>query len=196
MVSVHVALYYQNSSRDYNYDDMNLRRAEAIDAEKCARVHVAAWQAAYRGLVPEEFLAGFTLEKRSAAFRTALENHTEETYLLEQGDEPVAILTIGPNRDEDLDPVVDGELWGIYISPGWWRRRIGWQLVDEAEHILGMRGYGRVILWVFEKNHDARRFYEAMGYRPDGAEKRLDLVAPIKTLRYTKTLHLIDSEPE
>jgi ribosomal protein S18 acetylase RimI-like enzyme len=175
---------------------MNLRRAEAPDAEKCARVHVAAWQAAYRGLVPDDFLAGFTVEKRAAAFQTALENHTEETYLLEQGDEPVAILTIGPNRDEDLDPARDGELWGIYLSPGWWRRRIGWQLVDEAEHMLGSRGYERVVLWVLEKNLAAQRFYEAMGYNPDGASRTLDLGEPLITVRYVKTLHLVDSEPE
>ncbi len=108
----------------------------------------------------------------------------------------MAILTIGPNRDEDLDPARDGELWGIYISQGWWRRRIGWQLVNEAEHMLGSRGYERVVLWVFEKHHDARRFYEAMGYHPDGASRTLDLGAPLEAVRYVKTLHLVDPEPE
>jgi ribosomal protein S18 acetylase RimI-like enzyme len=167
---------------------MTLRIAVTSDAEKCARVHVAAWQAAYRGLVPEAFLAGFTVEKRTTVVRTSLEAHSEETWLLEEGNEPVAILTIGPNRDEDLDKQKVGELWGIYITPTWWRRGIGTKLVNEAERMLSSRGYEQVVLWVLDGNGPARRFYEAMGYGVDGAEKMVTLGVSLKVVRYMKSL--------
>lgn len=143
---------------------MNLRRAQASDAPKLAQVHVASWQAAYRGVVPDAFLQGFTIQRREPAFRQSLEANLEETYLLEDGERAVGILTIGASRDSDLDPNRTSELWGIYITPDYWRQGIGTRLVHEAERMLRARGYQDIVLWVLEGNADARRFYEAMDY--------------------------------
>ena len=41
---------------------MNLRPAVPDDAMAVARVHVRAWQAAYHGLMPEDYLAGLRPE--------------------------------------------------------------------------------------------------------------------------------------
>jgi GNAT superfamily N-acetyltransferase len=115
---------------------LNLRRAQVNDAPKLAQVHVDAWQAAYQGIVPDAFLKAFTYQKREQAFRHALETKSEETYLLEENDSAVAILTIGPSLDEDLDAIRTGEIWGIYIAPRYWRRGLGRNLVQEAECLL------------------------------------------------------------
>ena len=167
---------------------MNLRRAQAEDAGRLAQVHVDAWQVAYRRIVPDTFLANFTYQRREDAFRKALLAGLEETYLLQEGERPVAILTIGASRDADLDFSRVGELWGIYIAPDHWRRGIGTKLVREAEQMLRARGYGEIVLWVLEGNADARRFYEAMGFVPDGASKIVQLGVPLKAVRYRKTL--------
>ena len=166
---------------------MNLRLAQVKDAPKLARVHVDSWQVAYRGIVPDSFLQGFTVQKREQAFAKALEAHTEETYLLEENDSAVAILTIGPSRDEDLDVTVTGELWGIYIDPNYWRRGIGGKLVLEAEKMLKARGFREIVLWVLEANQAARDFYEAQGFHLDGASKIVNLGSPLKAVRYIKS---------
>ena len=165
---------------------MNLRRAQVNDAHKLAQVHVEAWQAAYRGIVPDAFLKGFTYQQREQAFKHALELKSEETYLLEENDSPVAILTIGPSRDEDLDAIRTGEIWGIYIAPGYWRRGIGRNLVQEAECLLKARGFHEIVLWVLEGNTAARNFYEVMGFHPDGASKIVVLGSPLNVVRYIK----------
>ncbi|MBN2678534.1 MAG: GNAT family N-acetyltransferase [Anaerolineaceae bacterium] len=175
---------------------MKLRIATLYDVEALARVHVAAWQAAYRGLVPDLYLEDFTIEKRSAAFQKELESHAAKTYLLEEGSLTVAILTIGPNRDADLDPCRDGEIWGIYISPPWWRRGIGRQLVLDAEQMLAINGYERVVLWVLEGNVAARCFYKAVGYRADGAEKFINLGIPLLALRYARQLCQVSADQQ
>jgi ribosomal protein S18 acetylase RimI-like enzyme len=167
---------------------MNLRRAQPSDAPKLAQVHVDSWQAAYRGVVPDSHLQGFTYQRREEAFRKALLAGLEETYLLEEGDRPVAILTIGACRDADLEAHRVGELWGIYIAPDHWRRGIGTKLVGEAERMLRARGYGEIVLWVLEGNAQARRFYEALGFAPDGAAKVVQLGAPLKAVRYHKVI--------
>lgn len=165
-----------------------LRRAQVEDAPILAKVHVDSWQAAYRGIVPDTFLHGFTYSKREEAFQQALAAKAEETYLLEEDEIPAAILTVGPSRDDDLDVHLVGELWGIYIAPDYWRRGIGRELVGEAERLLQDRGYCEIVLWVLEGNTAARQFYEKMGFTLDGISRTVELGKPLKAVRYRKTL--------
>src|SRR5512143_253910 len=110
---------------------LQLRVPQVEDASALARVHFDSWQAAYRGLVPDSFLQRFTYERREAYFRQALAAHTEETYAACLGEATVGILTIGAARDADVDVARTGEIWGIYLAPGYWRQGIGRKLVGE-----------------------------------------------------------------
>jgi len=115
--------------------------------------------------------------------------------VVELGEEIVALLTIGAARDSDLDLSRTAEIWGIYISPKYWRRRIGTTLVEEAEGIFKSRGFKNAVLWVLEGNQQARRFYEAMGFALDGESKTIDWGAPLKAVRYRKALQPVEQEP-
>jgi RimJ/RimL family protein N-acetyltransferase len=165
---------------------IDLRCATPDDARTMAEVHIAAWRAAYRGLVPEPFLAALDRDRRTARFREFLASGAGDTYVIERGSEPVGHLTIGPCRDDDLDERTVGEIWGIYLAPAYWRRGIGTQVCRRAERILRARGFGPIVLWVFEGNASARRFYEAMGYAPDGATKTIEAGARLPAVRYRK----------
>ena len=151
-----------------------------------AAVHVAAWRAAYRGLVPDSFLAALDRDRRTARFRAFLESEAGDTYIIESDNEPVGHLTIGPCRNADLDERAVGEIWGIYLAPEHWRRGIGTQVCRRAERMLRQRGFGPIVLWVFEGNASARRFYEAMGYTPDGATKTIEVGVSLPAVRYRK----------
>ena len=59
--------------------------------------------------------------------------------------------------------------------------------------MLSARGFGRIVLWVFEGNDSARRFYEAMGYTPDGATKIIEVGAPLPAIRYSRRLPAADA---
>jgi ribosomal protein S18 acetylase RimI-like enzyme len=165
---------------------MNLRRAIPDDATALAHVHVDSWRAAYRGLVPDEFLDSLDYCQRSLRFRESLATGSGETYLAEKDGEPFGILTVGACRDADLDRVTAGEIWGIYLAPQHWRKGLGRALFQRAEQMLQARGYTLATLWVLEGNQQARRFYEAMGFETDGASRVLNLGAPLKAIRYRK----------
>ena len=47
---------------------MELRRAETADAMAVARVHVRSWQAAYRKLMPDDFLHQLRPEDRAKRY--------------------------------------------------------------------------------------------------------------------------------
>jgi len=48
--------------------DMELRRAEPPDAIALARVHVRSWQAAYRKLMPDDYLDQLRPEDRAKKY--------------------------------------------------------------------------------------------------------------------------------
>ena len=168
--------------------EMRIRRATSDDAESLAKVHIDSWRSAYRGLVPHSYLDGLDYAKRGQYFRKALAARSEETYLAEQEGEILGFLTVGRCRDADVDREATGEIFGIYLAPQHWRKGLGSSLCRFAEETLRSRGFRRATLWVFEANDRARRFYEAMGFRADGASKTLHPGAPLKAVRYGKQL--------
>jgi ribosomal protein S18 acetylase RimI-like enzyme len=164
----------------------SIRHATSEDAAALARVHIDSWRVAYRGLVPDSRLDGLDYGRRAARFRDELQEGPAETYVVEQAECILGFLTLDGCRDPDVDAQATGEIWGIYLAPQAWRRGTGTLLCRHAEQILASRGYGEIKLWVLAGNIAARRFYEALGFRPDGASKVLDLGAPLEAVRYSK----------
>lgn len=165
---------------------MNLRRATLDDAPALAKAHVESWLKAYRGIVPDARLHGFTVERQTERFRQSLAEDSEETYVAELDGQILGFLTLGDCRDSDVDHSTTGEIWGIYLLPQHWRKGIGRFLAKQGESMLASRGCSFVTLWVLEANGQARRFYEAVGFETDGATKQ-------KAIRYRKKLK--DTEP-
>lgn len=138
--------------------------------------------------MPDSHLDSLDYERRGQRFRESLAQRAEESYLAEQDGEVVGFLTLGGCRDTDVDQKTTGEIWGIYLAPAHWRRGAGTSLCRYGERILKARGYRSATLWVFAANDSARRFYEAMGFKADGASKTLNPGAPLEAVRYRKEL--------
>lgn len=185
--------------------EVTIRRATVEDAEALARLHIDAWRAAYRGLVPDSRLDSLDYERRTARFREQLAGRGpetgpsrlegevrptnevgSETYVAEREGEVLGFVTLGACRDSDVDPKKVGEIWGIYLGPQHWRQGAGTRLFRFAEELLASRGCVEVKVWVLARNSRARRFYEAMGFAADGASHVLDLDAPLEAVRYGK----------
>jgi ribosomal protein S18 acetylase RimI-like enzyme len=172
---------------------MEIRRATPEDAVALAKVHIDSWRSAYLGLVPDSHLDSLDYERRAQRFRESLAQSAEESYIAEREGEVLGFLTLGVCRDTDVDQETTGEIWGIYLAPGHWRKGIGTLLCRYGERILKARGYRIATLWVFAGNNQARRFYEAMGFKADGASRTLNPGAPLEAVRYRKELR--DDEP-
>lgn len=165
-----------------------IRRATPDDAPTLARVHIDAWRVAYRWLVPDERLENLDYARRETLFLRSTRDGPEETYVALEEGTVIGFLTLGRCRDEDVDAESVGEIWGIYLAPGRWRRGVGTRLCRYGESLLRARGCRSAVLWVFAGNTNARRFYEAMGYTPDGASKTLEVGAALEAIRYRRDL--------
>jgi GNAT superfamily N-acetyltransferase len=167
---------------------MRLRTAQPRDAAAVAGVHVRSWQAAYRGLLPDEYLDGLRPDDRAQRY----------TFGERQADRPGTIVattwgeirgfaTIGPCQDEERR--LTGEVLALYVDPEFWGRGIGRVLMLEARTRLARQGYREAVLWVLVGNDRAERFYRVDGWTPDGS-RRYDQVwgVTVDEIRFRKSL--------
>ena len=177
---------------------LSIRRAEPPDAEGIAKVVVAAWRAAYRGLVPDEALdrlsvrdAAIRWEERIAARPTAAD--WGSIYVAEQEERTVGFVACGSTQDEDVDRERVGEIYVIYVHPDRWRQGVGTALLSKSVDRLRRDGFEEAILWVLRGNQQAIGFYEGAGFEADGASRvkqRADgLEMPI--VRYRRSIEWI-----
>lgn len=149
---------------------MKIRKAVPEDALGVARVHVRAWQAAYKGLLPEEYLTALRAEDRAARYEFATKDAAmPQTLVAVEGDTIVGFATTSPSRDEDLSDF--GELGALYVEPERWGCGVGRELMAAARGQLAEHGFKDALLWVLVGNARAELFYGADGWRADGMQR-------------------------
>jgi GNAT superfamily N-acetyltransferase len=160
---------------------MRARPAVADDAAAIARVHVASWNAAYRGVIADAALDELTEERLAPEWRDEIERPEAdgvEVAVVEVGGRVAGYTRYGPARDDDLDRSTVAEVYGFYLHPEAWGRGAGRALMDHVKADLRGRGFGSACLWVVQVNERAQRFYRALGFAPDGRDDKLCIGAP------------------
>jgi GNAT superfamily N-acetyltransferase len=166
---------------------MEIRRATDSDAMAIAAVHVRSWQAAYPGLIPQDYLDALRPESRLGGWQQVLAatDWPRSGVLLlvddnlSQGEGPESEKVMGfshvcPTRDDDLDGATTGEVTSIYLAPDAWGSRNGVALLAASIDQMVAAGYETATLWALDTNARARRFYEIGGWSLDGTTKSHD----------------------
>ena len=157
-------------------DSFHIRVAELSDSEGIARVHTRSWQSAYRGLLPDEWLAALQWEDRKIRWDAILSSRARGAVYVAANsqDEIAGFASIGPSRDEDFDQDRVHELYAIYLTPEYWGKGIGTALFRAVMKEVPDTAQ-RLELWVLEDNIRGRRFYESLGFTVDGATKLAEI---------------------
>ena len=164
-----------------------VRPAEVGDAAAIAHVHVAAWQWAYRGIMPDDLLDGLDPARRLPMWEATIRSEQQHVFVAEIDGEIVGFSSVGMHTDDDL-----GELYAIYLLEPAIGRGLGAELMVAAEHALVAMGCETAVLWVAADNQATRRFYEAGGWIHDGSEDTYDLPGTgIPVVRYRKDLSTV-----
>jgi GNAT superfamily N-acetyltransferase len=145
-----------------------LRDATPQDAGEIASLHVAAWQTAYRGLLPDLFLDGLSVEDAAARWERRLADQTGRVIVSEEDGHIAGFIIYGPSRDADADITRVAEVYALYVDPAAWRRGHGSALMAEVMRRTRAQGFGELEVWVLQGNERAIQFYEASGFRSDG----------------------------
>lgn len=168
--------------------DATCRPMTAADFDAVCELHVRAWQAAYRGIVPQDFLDAMDPAERA---RRARGGDLAGQHVAEAGGEIVGWLALGPYRSEDDGPDApapgSGEVEAIYARLDRVGTGIGRALMAYGLAELDRAGLRPVLLWVLTDNARARRFYEAAGFRPDGTTHTYEVGgATLPEVRYRR----------
>ena len=150
---------------------MPIRRAEPSDAKGIAKVKVASWKSAYRGILPDSLLDNLSVEHDESRWRARIIAHTSQVLVLEQNGRIIGFVAFGTCRDEDVDQERVGEVHAIYLEPQEWRRGHGASLAGAAIEPLREEGYAEVTLWTLHNNERGIKFYKAVGFEADEAAK-------------------------
>jgi ribosomal protein S18 acetylase RimI-like enzyme len=79
-------------------------------------------------------------------------------------------VSLKRNRPELADGIVRAYIYGFRVKPEYRNHGIGTRIMRTIEDDLKIRSYHQVTLNVGQDNHNARRFYERLGYSVVGAD--------------------------
>ncbi|SRR6266542_183566 len=116
---------------------MRLRPAQPDDADAVARIHVRAWQVAYRGLLPQDYLDGLRPEDRAKRYTFgSCDADQPATIVAIEKDAIVGWATTVPARD--IDCACEGELAAMYVDRDAWSRGVGKALIARGANTLSL----------------------------------------------------------
>lgn len=178
-----------------SHEDLSVivRAAQVEDAERIAEIHVLGWQGGYRGLMPQIYLDALDPSERLPYRLRSLQEADWSRggcfVVADDEGELAGFADVGRSRDDDAESDGVGEVSAIYLVPNAWGQGLGRELMVAGLGHLARLGYQQVTLWVLDTNVRAQRFYEAAGFRPDGAVKIDDSRGfALQELRYRRTL--------
>ncbi|MCC3271762.1 GNAT family N-acetyltransferase [Arthrobacter zhangbolii] len=168
---------------------VDIRRATEKDMPALGRVHVAAWQWAYRGQMPDTVLDTMDAGRRADGWtRMVREGTVPAPHVAVAGADVVGFSHAGTSRDDDAGAQV-GEVTALYLREQHVGTGLGRRLWEAALDQLERSGHTEVSVWVLDTNQRGRAFYERMGLTLDGAAKTETLDGfPLTEVRYRAAL--------
>ncbi|MES2220124.1 MAG: GNAT family N-acetyltransferase [Acidobacteriota bacterium] len=170
---------------------MLIRRAQPEDALAVAGVHVRSWQAAYRSILPDDYLDQLRPEDRADKYDFANRDPFKPTTLvaISDGANPAILgfATTMPVTDSDMPGY--GELCALYVDPRYWGEGLGVALLSAAHAQMFEQGFRRAILWVLTGNARAEKFYRNDGWHSDGISRNATVWnIEVDEIRYSREL--------
>ena len=138
-----------------------IRPADVGDAPAVARVHVETWRTAYRGLLPDDYLAALDEAGYAERWGRTLGAGMGRVYVAEDEGQVVGFASGG--RERAGEDGFSGELYAIYVLQTAERRGHGRRLVQAVVQGLRDLRLSDMVVWVLRDNHHARHFYERLG---------------------------------
>ena|SRR6266568_756809 len=146
---------------------MIIRKAHPEDAAGIVRVHIAAWQTTYHGIVPADYLEMLPMqaEERQERWERTLRDKAIFNFVAEDEEHgKIAGFINGGPRMHD-DPAYPGELYSVYILAEYQKLGLGKQLVQTLAGAMYKAGYSSLWLWALDENINAISFYKKLGAR-------------------------------
>ena len=149
---------------------VNIRKVKKGDENILACIQTESWKEAFKEIAPAELLLKCTEKERAAAmYKRLLEEHKGNGYILELDGEPHCIAWWDESREKNMPEYA--ELICIHSLKDNWHKGYGSMMMDRVLGDVKAAGYSKIMLWVFDNNMRAIKFYEAYGFNASGQKK-------------------------
>lgn len=148
---------------------LQVRPATPDDLSGVLEVFLGCWRESYRGVLPDAAIDAMTDERAEALWQRVL-NATDGVVLVAQRDDAIVGITRYAATPAEGGRI-DGAVHSLYVSPRAHGGGIGGALLSRAVDEVREAGAEAATLWVFAANAPSIGFYEAKGWRPDGATR-------------------------
>jgi GNAT superfamily N-acetyltransferase len=142
---------------------VSILRADAGDAADIAALHADSWRSTYRGMLPDDFLAGPVVENRLALWRDRMSEPDEDRRLVIKAisrEGMVGFACVLRDAEPAWGPCLDN----LHVKPGSKGSGIGSRLFHACRDWVAREAPGQPMhLWVIEGNSQARLFYDRRG---------------------------------
>ncbi|MEO3690464.1 MULTISPECIES: GNAT family N-acetyltransferase [unclassified Roseateles] len=168
---------------------IQVRPATLRDAKAIAEIHVASSQDAYKDLLPRSALDLFSVQKRQAFWREAIDLCEPQVQVAHLDGQVMGFVGFDRSRDKGT-PATTGEIWALFVNPIHWDKGVGLALWDAARDGLQEEGCTKVTLWTYMRNDRAMSFFEKAGFKRDLGSARTAEVggAPLEEMRLFRSL--------
>ncbi len=139
---------------------IDIRPADADDAQQISDVHAAAWTNTYQGLIPHKSLQRMIARRHGGWWQRAIERRIS-VMVVDMGGLIAGYCTYGFNRARALSQ--DGEIYELYIRPEYQGIGVGSRLFEAAHASLRNHGCHGLVVWALEENDMAMNFYASHG---------------------------------
>ncbi|MDD1780364.1 GNAT family N-acetyltransferase [Enterovibrio sp. ZSDZ35] len=140
--------------------EINLRKAVDTDAQEIAKIHVSSWKSAFDGLMPADYINGFTVSSRLDEWQKAIRNNTETVVVAERSNKVVGFMSyFVPTENPDTI-----ELSKLYLCPSVYGQRLGSSFLTHLEQESQTLRTTMIKLYVLDNNEAAIQFYSKNGF--------------------------------
>ena len=162
--------------------NVKIRKAEPGDEKILAHIQTESWKAAFADILsPEELVRCTNQQKAEQMYHSVLRREGCNMAIEFAENQPHCIAAWGKNRCDLGDTV--GELICIHSLQNNWAKGYGSAMMEYVLARFKQEGYKSVILWVFEANTRARKFYEKHGFRLTEQKKLANGIAELMYMK-------------
>jgi len=154
-----------------------IRLATPDDVHEIAQFQTDVWNETYRGLVSDDYLAGTTVDVREARWGSRIRAGERSVFLAREAGRLDGVASAGARRDGGAEPTL--ELMSLYVRVEARGSGLGSRLLQEAIK------REPAVLYVFEGNSGAIRFYRRHTFELDGYTE-LDADTGLTTARMVR----------
>lgn len=147
-----------------------IRKVKSGDEKSLAYVQTESWKEAFKDIVPADILIKCTdIDQATSMYKKLIEENKGNGYILELDGKPHCIAWWDKAGGENM--VACAELICIHSLKDNRHKGHGSLMMKKILDDVKKAGYSKIILWVFENNHIAIKFYESHGFASSGRKQ-------------------------